>query len=35
MTRMIVARLVDHIQNANHGPMSSDADKQLDDIQRH
>ena len=33
--RMIVARIVDHIQNANHGPMNSDADKTLDDVERH
>jgi hypothetical protein len=33
--KMIVTRVVDHIQNANHGPMNSDADKQLDDIERH
>jgi hypothetical protein len=33
--KMIVQRIVEHIQNANHGPMSGDADKQLDDIQRH
>ncbi len=31
---MIVQRIVEHIQNANHGSMSGDADKQLDDLQR-
>jgi hypothetical protein len=33
--KMIVARIVDHLQNANAGPMSTDVDKKLDDIQRH
>ena len=33
--KMVVARIVDRLQIANHGPMNSDADKQLDDIQRH
>ncbi len=33
--KMIVTRFVEHIQNANHGSMNSDADKQLDDIERH
>ncbi len=32
--KMVVERLVEHIQNANHGSMNGDADKQLDDLQR-
>jgi hypothetical protein len=33
--KTVVERIVDHIQNVNHGRMNSDADKTLDDLEHH
>jgi hypothetical protein len=33
--KTIVERIIDHIQDVNHGRMNADADKALDDLDHH